>query len=384
LKNTFKSIDPMICPNEPDPSSIQEYFLGHLHKFKGETLLSNLKGVDCQVGFEIETGSATLRFVLVLVDGAIEEVTQDWEKRPEIVYITNGETFYKIVGGWQRAESAFLRRRIRIQGNLLRGLKLAFLLQEFFDRFPFRPEDLRGIYVSESVPAQDSEPLPDSLVEEEIGIDEDLRIKAVYPEEGLPTLAVILVPPHPFLGGTSENRLLLKLSSALASRGGFVVRFDYRQNTRTFETANGVRSFWEDSDAGYRLGLEELQSIHGWMASQEFLSGVPILWVGYSYGAQVCLWAMENDSPDRQVFISPVVSQIREERLHCNQRSLVIGGSEDFATTPTEFKIFSESLRFDPVAHLIEGADHFYTGKEEELVETLLRFLESPDRTQLL
>lgn len=134
-------------------------------------------------------------------------------------------------------------------------------------------------------------------------------------------------------------------------------------------------SFWEDSDAGHRLGVDELTEIHRWMSCQDLLNDSPTIWIGYSYGAQVCLWAMEKISPDRLALISPVVSQIGEERSNCMQESLLIGGSEDFATTPIEFQIFSESLRVKPKTRMTEGADHFYTGKEEDLKEALFDYL---------
>lgn len=363
----------MILPLGSASIPIREYFLGHLLGFEGEQLLSNLRGVDCRVGFEIEMHSGSLRYVLVLSDGVIATVHENWEIQPEIVYLTDDETFYRVVGGCQRAESAFLRGKIRIRGNILRGLKLAFLLQEFFDRFPYRPLDQpRYDGLAEEVD-QASEVFPEDLIEEMIRITDDLPIKAVYREGDPPTFGAILVPPHPYLGGTSDNRLLHRLSSGLAAAGAFVVRFDYRQPTEG--AAGSLFSFWEDSDAGHRMGDDELIEIHRWMLCQDLLSDSPILWIGYSYGAQVCLWTLERESPDLLTLISPVVSQIGEERFNCMQEALLVGGTDDFATPPIVFQSFSESMRVPPKARMIKDADHFFTGKDDDLMEALFDYL---------
>ncbi|MCA9410002.1 MAG: hypothetical protein KC944_02245 [Candidatus Omnitrophica bacterium] len=366
----------MIRPTNHQSGPIQEYFLNHLLRFKGENLLSNLRGIDCSVGFEIEAEPDNQRFLLVLKDGAIESVTEGWQEAPQIVYRTGEETFHRVVGGWQRAEAAFLRRQIGIRGNLLKGLKLAFLLQEFFDRFPYRPIELEGLYDFEETTAREKAALPEPIIEERIEVSENLPIKAVYSEEGSPCFSAILAPPHPFLGGSSENRLLLNLSAELAQRGGFVARFDYQGGESAQGGDQGVRSFWEDSDAGYRLGVDEILSIHRWLSERDYLRHKPVVWIGYSYGAQVCMWAMERTAPDRQIFISPVVSRILDERFNCKQKALLIGGSDDFATTATEFQIFSESLLTDPQTRMIKGADHFYTDRMDELLEAVLEYLD--------
>lgn len=83
----------MIRPLESTSNPIREYFLGHLLSFEGKQLLSNLRGVDCRVGFEIEMDSGSFRYVLVLSDGAIATVHENWEIPPEIVYRTRDDTF---------------------------------------------------------------------------------------------------------------------------------------------------------------------------------------------------------------------------------------------------------------------------------------------------
>jgi alpha/beta superfamily hydrolase/putative sterol carrier protein len=360
----------------PSPKHVRDYFLGYLLSFKGEALLSRLRGIDIRVGFNIESQRENSHFLLTLVDGAIEEVEENQGALADIVYHTEEETFWRVVGGYQRAESAFLRGRIRIRGNLLRGLKLAFLLQEFFDRFPYRHTD-RGRYDdSRELLEAEFVGYPEDVIEERIRIGEKLDIKAAYHEENIPTFSAVLVPPHPFLGGTSDNRLLLTLSSALASAGGFVVRFDYRLTNENSDSE--VLSFWEKSDTGDRMGMEELSSVHRWISAQEVFNGIPLLWIGYSYGAQVCLWAADHLAPDKIVLISPVASQIGEERNNLRTSTLLIGGTEDFATHETEFSDLAESLSTTPKIRVIEGADHFYLDKENNLIDALLDFLAFP------
>jgi alpha/beta superfamily hydrolase len=358
-------------------NNIRKYFLEFLVGFKGQALIPRLEGVSCAVGFRIQTGITTSDYSLLLRNGVIDRIQGRRTADEEVRYTTSEETFLRIVGGRLRAERAFLTGKVSIGGNLLRGLKLAFLLQEFFDRFPY--QDSREEATDLPTPRVQDETFefPEGVVEERIEIPfADLSVKAVYPAEGPIRERVILVPPHPYLGGSSDNTLLLRLSSELALRGAFVVRFDYRETLPDRDEQGGdIRSFWEMSDAGFRMGCEDLKRIHEWLQPQTFHGETQVVWIGYSYGAQVCLWAQEDCSPDRQVFISPVASQLGSEKLNCDSPTLLVGGTADFATSTQDFRALEKVFPSESTLSEIEGADHFYSGREEDLIEVVLSYL---------
>lgn len=362
-------------------NTVRNYFFQYLVGFKGQALIPRLEGITCAVGFRIENRDTISNHILFLRNGVIERIEEGPPDSADVQYTTSEETFFRIVAGKLRAERAFLTGNVSIGGNILRGLKLAFLLQEFFDRFPYQPSQTRG-----TNPIEDEDEafeFPSGLVEEQISLPATgLIVKAVYPEEELIRARVILVPPHPYLGGSSDNALLLRLSSELAMRGAFVVRFDYRETLPDVTKRGGdVQAFWKTSDAGFRMGVDDLKIIHEWLPTQTFHAESEVVWVGYSYGAQVCLWAQEDCSPVRQVLISPVASQLGAEVQNCDCPTLLIGGTEDFATSTQDFRGLANRLSLETTLVEIEDADHFYTGKQAELIEATLCFLNLESRT---
>jgi nucleoside-diphosphate-sugar epimerase len=84
--------------------------------------------------------------------GRVLEVRRGTERGAEVVYRMDGPTFEAVVTGRQTPQDAFLARRIEIEGDVEKALKLAVLFGHFVAECPFAPAPHRE--------ATDAAPLP--------------------------------------------------------------------------------------------------------------------------------------------------------------------------------------------------------------------------------
>src|SRR5687768_18191874 len=108
------------------------------------------------------------------------------------------------------------------------------------------------------------------------------------PREGRP---VVLLHPHPLLGGTMGSRLVFDLAVGLAADGWRAVRFDFRGVGR--------------SAGSYGDGLGETEDAVAVLAAVEAASGgrKPAL-VGYSFGGAVaCRTAAQHPAAAARVVL---------------------------------------------------------------------------------
>ena len=120
-----------------------------------------------------------------------------------------------------------------------------------------------------------------------------LEGRLVYPSESAPRGAVLLCPPHPFLGGDMNGNVLRALRAELSSRGFAVLAFNYRgigaSETDT-DLAAHQKQFWEKSTCpGYEAKIF-VDTEAAFRCLTEAAGGAPLHAVGYSFG---CLAALD-------------------------------------------------------------------------------------------
>jgi alpha/beta superfamily hydrolase len=111
---------------------------------------------------------------------------------------------------------------------------------------------------------------------------------------------VVLVPPHPSLGGNMDSAVLSELVWALARAGHSTLRFNYR----------GVgASEMAGEDASGELLARSLEDLNAAIACQLGNSGArSVALVGYSYGAHLaCRAGIDHPNVDRVVLVAPPV-----------------------------------------------------------------------------
>jgi alpha/beta superfamily hydrolase len=175
---------------------------------------------------------------------------------------------------------------------------------------------------------------------------------------------VVVTHPHPLYGGDMHNGVVQSVVEVYRKAGYSTLRFNFR----------GVGA----SEGAYDNGVGEQEDVE---SALQFLSDQgkrKIDLSGYSFGAWVnALRSWRVEQVARMIMVSPPVSFLAFPDLSDNSKiELVIAGTRDeFGDLNT----LRATLRtWSPAAELkvIEGADHFYSGKLGELQGALREFLE--------
>jgi uncharacterized protein len=180
-----------------------------------------------------------------------------------------------------------------------------------------------------------------------------------------PRVGVVLCHPHPQYGGTMRSIVISALFEALPDAGATCLRFNFRgveASTGTFDQGRG-----EVEDARAALGVLE--------ASLD--PGVPIVVVGWSFGADVTLSLLDGDV-DAWVAIAPALSFATTDAIAADPRpKLLLLGEHDEIRAPDEIVALASDWTATEV-HVIPGASHFFIGRTDQVVALTKAFL---DRT---
>ncbi len=174
---------------------------------------------------------------------------------------------------------------------------------------------------------------------------------------------VVVTHPHPLYGGTMYNQVVETLVEVYQNNAFSTLRFNFR----------GVAG----SEGRYDEGKGEQEDVRSALQYMHERGKRDVDLAGYSFGAWVN--AKINDTHslyDRIVMISPPVAFLDFSFLSFNPkiRLVVAGGKDNIAPADTITNVINT---WNQKAHLevIEGADHFYTGKIGSLKSTLSRFI---------
>jgi hypothetical protein len=171
---------------------------------------------------------------------------------------------------------------------------------------------------------------------------------------------VVISHPHPLYGGSMHNNVVKAVSHAYQDEEYSTLRFNFR----------GV----ERSEGQYGNGEGEQQDVK---AALQTLAKKNMDLAGYSFGAWVSALGLATfEEAQRLIMVSPPVSFIDFGFLGYSPKiKLVICGTRDEIA---EYKTVEKMLQrwnADAVFRVIQGADHFYSGYEEELIDIIGEFL---------
>jgi alpha/beta superfamily hydrolase len=201
------------------------------------------------------------------------------------------------------------------------------------------------------------------MKEEQISFQSDgLRIEGLvgrYSGER----GVVITHPHSLYGGTMYNQVVETLVRAYQNKGLTTLRFNFR----------GVG----ESEGRYGEGRGEKEDV---ISALRYLYGLEksaIELAGYSFGAWVNAHITPSDfSVSGMIMVSPPVAFLDFSFLSSDQRikAVVAGGRDDIA--PAD-QISHLIATWNPAALLevIDGADHFYSGKTDILESVLSRLI---------
>ena len=202
------------------------------------------------------------------------------------------------------------------------------------------------------------------MVEEKIVFDSgELKIEGLMGnspgEKG-----VVVTHPHPTYGGDMYNNVVESVIHAYSEKGYSTLRFNFR----------GVGGSEGDHDDG----IGEQGDIKAALAflSEQGKSSIDL--AGYSFGAWVNALGIETfGQAERIIMISPPVAFIDFSFLkHHSKIQLVIAGSADDIAQPEMIRAMLETWNPESSFEIIQGADHFYWGKDNEIKAILQNFLD--------
>jgi len=184
--------------------------------------------------------------------------------------------------------------------------------------------------------------------------------------------AVLLVGPHPFMGGTMDNNVIQHLGESLALAGYLTLRFNYRAIDNGM-AARSMLQFWATGHAPQDPGLvDDASATAAWMRGQ---LAQPVTLVGYSFGAHAVAHISDQDTLGC-VLIAPTVQQHDFAPLqHMHHPKRVIYSNNDFATTAVATESWYAQLPNPKSRRCVVGAEHFFKGHEAELASDIGDFL---------
>jgi len=174
---------------------------------------------------------------------------------------------------------------------------------------------------------------------------------------------VVITHPHPLYGGTMHNQVVETLVMIYQDKGFSTLRFNFR----------GAG----DSEGSYDHGKGEKEDVRSALRYLYDNGKKQLDLAGYSFWAWVNAMITNPESMlSGMIMISPPVTFLDFSFLSFNPKieAVVTGGKDDIAAV---VRIRSLLYTWNPEARLevIEGADHFYSGKIGQLKSTLSRLI---------
>ncbi len=174
---------------------------------------------------------------------------------------------------------------------------------------------------------------------------------------------VVITHPHPLYGGTMYNQVVETLVRIYRDKGFSTLRFNFR----------GAG----DSEGSYDHGKGEKEDVRSALRYLYDNGKKQLDLAGYSFGAWVNAMITNTESMlSSMIMISPPVTFLDFSFLSFNPKieAVVTGGKDDIAAVD---RIRSLLYTWNPEARLevIEGADHFYSGKIGQLKSVLSRLI---------
>ena len=170
--------------------------------------------------------------------------------------------------------------------------------------------------------------------------------------------------PHPMFGGTMHNKVVYRAAKSALLSGLPTLRFNFRGAGNSVGTFTGGDGERED----VRAALDYLTA---------HFPGLPVCLMGFSFGSWVGLAVGATDSRvTTLVGLGVPVNILSFDFLHgVRKPKLILQGTRDEFGSVAEVADLYDSLAEPKQIHWVEGADHFFAGKLDEVQEVLQQFL---------
>jgi hypothetical protein len=179
-----------------------------------------------------------------------------------------------------------------------------------------------------------------------------------------PRHVALVCHPHPLYGGTMHNKVVYRAAKAALSLGLPTLRFDFRGAGRSAGTFTGGEGEKED----VRAALDYLAT---------HFPGLPVCLMGFSFGAWVGLEVGATDARvSTLVGLGVPVTSLNFDYLRgVRKPKLILQGTRDEFGPAAQVAELYRSLAEPKQIHWVQGADHFFEGKLDEVQKVLQEFL---------
>ncbi len=192
-----------------------------------------------------------------------------------------------------------------------------------------------------------------------------LKLEGLYSPADGAAKGAVMCHPHPQYGGSMHNNVVDAALEAFWQRGFATLRFNFR----------GVG----ESEGSYGGGQGEAQdaiAALSYLRGQPGMQSAPLILAGYSFGAAAA-WRAAPEAGDLEalVLIAAPLQMMNSTAIANARRVILIGGSEDSFCPAAGLKDLCARLGSQASFRMIDGADHFFGGFEEEVAQALMEML---------
>ncbi|KAJ8901703.1 hypothetical protein NDN08_003909 [Rhodosorus marinus] len=187
---------------------------------------------------------------------------------------------------------------------------------------------------------------------------------------------VLVVHPHPKLGGTCDNPVVVEMALSMVKEGGLGMCLNLRGVGRS-----GGSSSWRGDNE-----VKDVIAAVKYLKERDDVGSVYL--VGYSFGACVATTAMLSlrDSVDGFSLLSPPWGRISSIILghHFKNESqtgqipkMVVAGTDDIFSSEGAFKKHFEALPEPKTKLVVNRASHFWVNEEQKATTPIAKFFSS-------
>ena len=187
------------------------------------------------------------------------------------------------------------------------------------------------------------------------------NLEVVINEENK-TLWAILCHPHPLYGGNMDDAIVRIVEKALSNQRISTLRFNFR--------GTGFSEGKHDDGNGE---VEDLLSIFNWVSDS--YKPEKIIIAGYSFGAVIAAKATPQIKSDLVLLVAPPTRAIRPDFFTESAVVASTGSQDDFVNNKDLASLVEKSPNLKVT--VIDGADHFFSGKQTNLYTIIESILEA-------
>lgn len=220
------------------------------------------------------------------------------------------------------------------------------------------------------------------IIEEQLHFSvegDTLEAVAAYPETGAPVTAVLVLAPHPQMGGNMGNNVVRHLARRFAEDGALTLRFNYRgvgNSTLTLPEGTAVYEHFQRMEDEQRYDWLLPDAVAALATLRSFFGCPRTVYVGYSLGGVLAGMLSGITPPHALVSISPPVKKVPLNVFNTDAFPRhFVGGDNDFAFLRETFQEQYDALPEPKSFQLLEGSDHFFRKEEERVYSAIAHVL---------